>query len=89
METVQYHAELAITRAIRGFSGENLYQGLVLESLYQRRWYRKVCYLFELTKNKSPKYLFTDIPTVRSAYRTIKVGSILSFSVRYAFVLQI
>ena len=33
METVQYHAELAITRAIRGFSGENLYQGLVLESL--------------------------------------------------------
>ena len=66
MESVQSNAALAITGAIRGSSKEKLYQELGLESLQQRRWYRKLCYFFKLTKNKSPKYLFNYIPTVRS-----------------------
>ena len=44
MESVQYNATLAITGAIRGSSRENFYQELGLESLQQRRWYRKICY---------------------------------------------
>ena len=64
MESIQYNAALAITGAIRGSSREKLYQELGLESLQQRRWYRKLCYFFKLTKNKSPKYLFNYIPTV-------------------------
>ena len=44
MESVQYNATLAITGAVRGSSRENFYQELGLESLQQRRWYRKICY---------------------------------------------
>ena len=66
MESIQYNAALAITGNIRGCSREKLYQELGLESLQQRRWYKKLCYFFKLTKNKSPKYLFNYIPTVRS-----------------------
>ena len=43
MESIQYNAALAITGAIRGSSREKLYQELGLESLQQRRWYRKLC----------------------------------------------
>ena len=66
MESIQYNAALTITGAIRGSSREKLYQELGLESLQQRRWYRKLCYFFKLTENKSSKYLFNYIPTVRS-----------------------
>ena len=44
MESVQYNATLAITGAVRGSYRENFYQELGLESLQQRRWYRKICY---------------------------------------------
>ena len=42
LESIQYNAALAITGAIRGNSGEKLYQELDFESLQQRRWYRKL-----------------------------------------------
>ena len=45
LESIQYNATLAIKCAIRGSSREKLYQELGLESLKQRRWFRK------LTKN--------------------------------------
>ena len=66
MEAIQYNAALAVAGAIRGFSREKLYQEIGLESLRQRRWYRKLCYFFKPTKNRSPKYLFNNIPTVKS-----------------------
>ena len=81
MEPIQYNAALAITGAIRGSSREKLYQELGLESLQQRRWYRKLCYFFKLTKNTSPKYLFNNIPTVRSTYRTKSIDNIPQFNV--------
>ena len=43
MESVQCTATLAIAGTIRGSSRENFYQELGLESLQQRRWYRKIC----------------------------------------------
>ena len=54
MESIQYNAALAITGAIRGSSREKLYQELGLESLKQRRCYRKLCYFFKLTKTILP-----------------------------------
>ena len=45
---------------MRGSSKEKLYQEL--ESLKQRRWFRKLCYFFKITKNQFPKYLFDKIP---------------------------
>ena len=85
MESIQYNAALAITGAIRGSSREKLYQEQGLESLQQRRWYRKLCYFFKLIKSKSPKYLFNNIPTVRSIYRTRNIDNIPQFNVRHTF----
>ena len=42
LESIQHNAVLAITSAIRGSSTEKLYQELGLESLQQRRWFRKL-----------------------------------------------
>ena len=42
MESIQYDAALAITGAIKDTSREKFYQGLGLESLRKRRWYRKL-----------------------------------------------
>ena len=42
MESMQYNGALAITGAIKDISREKLYQGLGLESLRKRRWYRKL-----------------------------------------------
>ena len=38
LESLQYNATLAITRAIRGSSTEKMYEKLCLESLKSRRW---------------------------------------------------
>ena len=43
METNWYNPALEITVTIRGSSREKLYQELGLETLQQRRWYRKLC----------------------------------------------
>ena len=43
METIQYYVALAITGAKRGSSREKLYEELGLETLQQRRWFRKLC----------------------------------------------
>ena len=45
LESIQYNATLAITGATRGTSREKIYSELGLESLQDRRWYRKLCFL--------------------------------------------
>ena len=50
IESLQYNAALDITGAIRGTSREKMYQELGLESLQQRRWYRKLCLFFKVYK---------------------------------------
>ena len=51
-------------------SREKIYQELGLESLQQRRWYRKLCLFFMVYKNQCPKYLFDIIPQSNCPYRT-------------------
>ena len=63
IESIQYNAALAITGAVRGTSREKLYQELGFESLQQRRWYRKLCFLFKIINNQSPRYLFQVVPS--------------------------
>ena len=36
-----------------------------METLYDRRWYRRLCHLFSLIKSKSPEYLYILLPQVR------------------------
>ena len=43
LESIQYNAALAIIGAIRGPFRDKLYSEIGLESLLDRRWYRKLC----------------------------------------------
>ena len=57
LEKVQYSASLIITGAIKGFSGERVYKELGLESLCDRRWYRKLVFFYKIVKGLAPSYL--------------------------------
>ena len=57
LELIQYNAALAVTGAIRGSSSGKLYQELGLESLKNRRWFRKLWQFYKILKSKSPQYL--------------------------------
>ena len=68
LETIQYNAALAITGAIRGSSREKVYSELGLESLQDRRSYRKLCVFYKILNNMSPKYLSDIIPSTTRRY---------------------
>ena len=69
IESVQYHAALAISGAIRGTSKEKLYQELGLEFLRDRRWLRRVSYLYKINSTKLPRYLYELIPPLQRSHR--------------------
>ena len=48
LESILYNACLAITGAIQCTSKEKFYQGLGLESLQLRRWYRKLGMFYKI-----------------------------------------
>ena len=85
LETIQYNAALAITGAIRGSSREKLYQELGLETLQQRRWYRKLCCFYKLLTSQSPKYLYSIIPIHNMSYRTRQCNKIPEINVKHDF----
>ena len=51
------HHYCIITGAIKGFSGERVYKELGLESLCDRRWYRKLVFFYKIVKGLAPSYL--------------------------------
>ena len=55
LETVQYHAALAITGAAKGTSRKKLYQELGSEYIQQRRWMRRLCLCYKAISTKSTK----------------------------------
>ena len=69
IESVQYNAALPITGAIRGTSKEKLYQELGFESLKDRRWLRRLCYLYKIVNTKQPAYLYDLIPPFQRSSR--------------------
>ena len=69
IESVQYNAVLAITGAIRGTSKEKLCQELGLESLRNRKWLRRMSYLYEIISTKLPPYLYDLIPSLQRSHR--------------------
>ena len=68
IESVQYNAALAMTGAIRGSSRERLYQELGLESLSERRWYRRLVYFFNIVSENLPEYLRFSLPVKQNSY---------------------
>ena len=87
LESIQYNACLAITEAIRGTSGEKLYQELGLEPLRLRRWYRKLCLFCKVLKNEHPEYLFHLIPIRHSSHTSRNVHSFPFLGVTLSFLL--
>ena len=63
LEQIQYSAALAVAGAWGGGTNrQRLYEELGWESLYQRRWYRRLCHFFNLVKSRSRGHLFDEIP---------------------------
>ena len=54
---------------IRGTSRQKLYQELGLESLKDRRWLRRLCYLHKVLFTKLPAYLYELIPPIINFHR--------------------
>ena len=54
LESVQYNAALAITGCFRGTSREKLYNELGLETLADRRWFRKLLFFYKIINGVSP-----------------------------------
>ena len=57
LEKFQYSAALIFTGPIKGTSRERLYKELGLESLCDRRWYRKLVFFYKIVKGLAPSYL--------------------------------
>ena len=62
IESVQYNAALAITRAIRGTSREKLYHELGFEHLTGRRYCRRLCFFYKINNNYTASYLKNILP---------------------------
>ena len=76
LESIQCNAALAITAAIIGTSREETYSELGLESLQDRRWYRKLCVFYKMLNNMSPKYLSNIIPSTTRRYSSRNANNI-------------
>ena len=85
VETIQCNAALSITSPIRGSSREKLYYELGLETLHQRRWYRKICCFYKILKSQSPKYVYSIIPIHNMSYRTRQCNIIPAINVKHDF----
>ena len=69
IESLQYNAALAITGDIKGSSKEKLYQELRFESLKDRRWMRKLCYLYKVISSKQPSSLYDMLAPLQRPQR--------------------
>ena len=68
LESLQCRASLTITGTIKSSSINNLYHELGLESLQNRRQFRKLCVFCKIVKEQSPKYFFDLIPSNNNSY---------------------
>ena len=57
------YASLAITGCFRGTSRDKLYPELGLESLADRRCYKKLIAFYKIVNKRAPQYLIDYLPT--------------------------
>ena len=72
LESVQYSAALAITRAWRGTSRENLYLDLGWEFLSLRRWSRRLTLFYKVINNLTPDYTRDPLPTLQQVQYSLR-----------------
>ena len=74
--------------AVRENSIEKLYQELGFESLQQRHWYGKLCCLFRIMKNQSPRFRKYS-PRFRNSENIPQLRTKLDFFRNYFFPLTV
>ena len=72
IESVQYNATLAITKAIRGPSREKLYQELGFEYLTDRRYCRRLCFFYKIINEQTAPYLNDLLPKTKSFLHNLR-----------------
>ena len=82
LESVQYNAALAITGAIRGTSRDKLFNELGIESLSDRRWFRRLTFFYNIISNALPSYLSTLLNRSSSSYPQRRSGYLHHFIAR-------
>ena len=82
LETIQYHAALAISGAIRGSSMEKLFNELGIEYLADRRWLRRLTFFYKIQNGSAPTYLNNIIPQYITPYMTRNQSTVRNFSPR-------
>ena len=91
LEQTQYSAALTVSGAWRGTNRQRLYNELGWETLYSRRWYRRLCHFFNLKNKQFPEYLFNEIPAERQTCYSLRnqrmyspcIGKTVPFSNTY------
>ena len=73
LESTQYSAALAVSGAWRGTSRQKLYDELGWESLYHRRWYRRMTHFYKLRSTRSPLYVYNLIPPERDLNYNLRI----------------
>ena len=63
LESVQCNVSLAITGCFSGTSRDKLCSELGLESLTDRRFYRRLIAFYKVLNKKAPQYLINYLPT--------------------------
>ena len=58
---------------------------MVLESLRDRSWCRKLCLFYKVLQNENPKYLFSLIPNRLSFYSTWNIHNIPLANIKHNF----
>ena len=61
-----------MTGAWRGANRQRPYEELDWESLYQKRWYRRLCHFFKLKSSPHPEYLYAEIPPERQVMYNLR-----------------
>ena len=69
IESLQYNAALSITGTIKGSSKRKFHQELGFQSVKDRRWMRKLCYLYKVISSKRPSYLYDMLPPLQTSQR--------------------
>ena len=56
-----------------------------METVHQRRWYRKLCCFYKILNSQSPKYLYSIIPIHNISCRTRQCNKIPAINVKHDF----
>ena len=94
LESVQYNASLAITGCFRGTSRDKLYSELGLESLADRRFYRRLIAFYKIVNKKAPQYFidylpFQDLSSINLRKRLIEAKTLEQNVIAILFFLTV